>query len=199
MRLLFLFGPPASGKLTLARRIAARTGLPLFHNHLVVDTLAAVFPFGSPAFIRLREEFWLATFAEAAKEGRSLIFTFAPEPTVTATFAEQAAAAVARAGGEVDFVRLVVPEDEQERRLVEPGRAEHGKLRSLELLRQLRDDFRACDAAMPEPRLTIDTARFDADQAAEFLIDSLGLGEGRALGRAEPILPASKPDTGRGP
>lgn len=79
MRLLFLYGPIASGKLTVAQLVAERTGLALFHNHLVVDAVAAVFPFGSDAFVRLREQFWLDTFAAAAAEERSLVFTFAPE------------------------------------------------------------------------------------------------------------------------
>lgn len=39
MKLLFIYGPPASGKLTVAREPAALTGYRLFHNHLVVDAL----------------------------------------------------------------------------------------------------------------------------------------------------------------
>ena len=55
MILVFLYGPVASGKLTIARELAARTGFALFHNHLVVDAVMAVFPFGSESFVRLRE------------------------------------------------------------------------------------------------------------------------------------------------
>ena len=47
MQLIFIYGQVAAGKLTVARALAARTGLALFHNHLVVDAVAAVFPFGS--------------------------------------------------------------------------------------------------------------------------------------------------------
>jgi cytidylate kinase len=82
VRLVFLHGPVASGKLTIGRLLAERTGYALFHNHLIVDAVGAVFPFGSEAFVRLRERFWLETMAEAAAARRSLIFTFAPEPTV---------------------------------------------------------------------------------------------------------------------
>ena len=59
MQLVFLHGPAAAGKLTVARALAARTGFALFHNHLVVDAVAAVFPFGSAEFRTLRERFWL--------------------------------------------------------------------------------------------------------------------------------------------
>jgi hypothetical protein len=63
-----------------------QTGLSVFHNHLIVDAVGAVFPFGSEPFIRLRETLWLQVIKEAARTGRSLIFTFAPEPTVDPGF-----------------------------------------------------------------------------------------------------------------
>jgi hypothetical protein len=49
---------------------------------LVVDLLTTVFPFGSEPFVRLREQMWTSVFADAARAGTSLIFTFAPESTV---------------------------------------------------------------------------------------------------------------------
>ena len=58
MKLVFIYGPPAAGKLTIARKVAEKAGLALFHNHLIVDAVGAVFPFGSEHFKRLREKFW---------------------------------------------------------------------------------------------------------------------------------------------
>ena len=141
MKLIFIYGPAASGKLTIARELAALTGFALFHNHLVVDAVASVFPFGSNRFIRLREQFWLAMFREAADASRSMIFTFAPEASVSSDFPERARQQIELAGGQVDFVRLVVPQEEQERRLANPDRAQFGKLSSVDLLRQLRPQF----------------------------------------------------------
>jgi len=166
MKLVFIYGQAASGKLTIARELAERTGMALFHNHLIVDAVHAVFPFGSEAFVKLRERFWLETFSEAAKAGRSLIFTFAPEATVAPDFAKRVRALVQSAGGEVIFVALKVPEDEQERRIMAPDRAAHGKLRSIDLLRELRDQFDASMANMPKPAITIDTAMVRPDEAA---------------------------------
>ncbi|WP_204315252.1 hypothetical protein, partial [Klebsiella pneumoniae] len=64
------------------------------------------FTFGSEPFVRLREAFWLATFDEAAKAGRSMIFTFQPEATVAPDFPERARRLVTDTGGEMFFVRL---------------------------------------------------------------------------------------------
>src|SRR5215470_2116203 len=152
MKLLFLYGPAASGKLTIARELATLTGFALFHNHLVVDAVAAVFP-----FVKLREQFWLAMFHEAAEAGHSLIFTFAPEASVAPDFSDRTRQAVEAAGGEIIFVRLTLSRHEQERRIGNPDRAAFSKLRSLDLLRELRDEFMASEAAMPPAAFTIDT------------------------------------------
>lgn len=174
MQLLFLYGPVASGKLTIGRLIAERTGLSLFHNHLVVDAVAAVFPFGSEDFTRLRESFWLEMISSAASAGRSLIFTFAPEPTVAAEFPQRLSQIVTAAGGEVFPVALELDGSEQERRLVAADRAEFGKLRSVELLRELRPAMATCMSQMPVPALRIDTGSTPPSDAADIVIRAMG-------------------------
>lgn len=173
MQLLFLYGPVAAGKLTVARHLARITGHALFHNHLVVDAVSAVFPFGSPAFVRLRERFWVETFTEAAAAGRSLIFTYAPESTVTSDFLPRMISAVESAGGSVRFVRLTVSDEEQERRVANSDRAQHGKLVSLDLLRELRPMFKAAEHVMPAPLVSIDTGTTPPERAAEAIVKAL--------------------------
>lgn len=170
MHLIFIYGPPAAGKLTVARELAARTGIALFHNHLVVDAVMAVFPFGDEAFVRLREQFWMAVFEDAAKQGRSLIFTFAPEPTVAPEFPERARGLVERYGGRTTFIALAVSSEEQERRLLDQSRAAFGKMRDLPLLRSLRPQFDACLRAMPEPQLTLDVTAMTPGESAEEIL-----------------------------
>ncbi len=174
MQLVFLYGPVASGKLTIARALARLTGHALFHNHLVVDAVGAVFPFGSPAFVKLRERFWLEIFSEAAAAQRSLIFTFAPESTVTGDFVAKASAVVEAGGGKIAFVRLTISDAEQERRIANADRAQFGKLVSRDLLAELRPMFRAAEAAMPEPLISIDTERTNPESAAHMIADAIG-------------------------
>ena len=178
MKLLFLYGPAASGKLTIARELASLTGFALFHNHLVVDAVAAVFPFGSDSFVRLRERFWIEIFREAAEAGRSLIFTFCPEASVAPDFPNRAREGVEAAGGEIIFVRLTLSPDEQERRIGNSDRAEFGKLRSLDLLRELRHQFTASEAAMPPAACTIDTGATRPAAASRLIAERFHLRSG---------------------
>jgi len=172
MELVFLHGPAAAGKLTVARLLAQRTGHALFHNHLVVDAVGAVFPFGSPEFRRLRETFWLQTFEAAARQDRSLIFTFAPEATVDPGFPDAAVRAVEAAGGRVRFFALACPDEEQDRRIEAASRETFGKLRSLDMLRTLRSQG-AFDYPDLPAEFTLDTSQMSPEAVAGRIADHL--------------------------
>lgn len=165
MQLLFLYGLPASGKLTIGAEVARRSGLALFHHHLVVDALLEVFAYGSREFVALRDKFWFDTIAAAAHSGRSLVFTFCPEPSVAPDFPARVAQAVAAADGTICFVRLDVAPEEQERRLVLPSRGGR-KLRRVAVMRSVRAEFEAAIRAMPAPALAIDTTATPVAEAA---------------------------------
>jgi len=139
MKLVYIHGAPAVGKLTVARELARLTGFRLFHNHLTVDLVSSLFDFGSEPFIRLREQIWLAAFAEAARDNVSLIFSFNPERTVRERFIQNTLDVVGSAGGGVAFVELTCAEDELERRIEDASRKDFGKLASVEQYRTLKD------------------------------------------------------------
>ncbi|NCS98135.1 MAG: hypothetical protein GW762_06140, partial [Candidatus Pacebacteria bacterium] len=43
MQLIFIYGPPAAGKLTIARELANLTNFRLYHNHLAGDLVESIF------------------------------------------------------------------------------------------------------------------------------------------------------------
>jgi len=139
MKLVFLHGAPAVGKLTIARELAALSDFRLFHNHLTVDLVSSLFTFGSAPFITLREQIWLAAFGEAARNNVSLIFTFNPERTVREGFIQETIDVVEAEGGQVIFVELTCADEELERRIEDASRKEFGKLASVEQYRSLKD------------------------------------------------------------
>ena len=169
-----LHGPPAVGKLTVARAVVARTGLKLFHNHLALDAITAVFDFRSPGYLRLRELYWLEMFEAAAKEGVSLVFTFMPETSLEPGFADRMRAAVERGGGRLRLVELTAPVATIEARLNAPSRAEFAKLKSVKDLRELTA-LGWLDYPMPPSELTLDTSRLSPEEAAEAIVSALAL------------------------
>ena len=168
MKLVFLHGAPAVGKLTVARELARLTGFRLFHNHLTVDLVSSLFPFGSEPFILLREQIWLAAFAEAARNNVSLIFTFNPERTVRERFIQDTLDVVGLAGGEVVFVELTCTPEELERRMADASRTEFGKLASVEQYRSLKDAGAFHFPKLPNG-MSLDTTNQSAADTADLI------------------------------
>jgi hypothetical protein len=177
MKLLLLYGRPAVGKLTVGRAVAARTGGRLFHNHLTVNLARAMFDFGTPGFIALRERIWREVFRRALAENLPLlIFTFNPENTVPQRFVDEVFAEIAAAGGEVIPVELTASDAEIESRLGDASRRLERKLLGAEAYRELLA-ARAFDSpAIPATRLRIDTGRVSAAEAARQIAALLGRG-----------------------
>ncbi|MES2693606.1 MAG: shikimate kinase [Verrucomicrobiota bacterium] len=168
MKLLFLHGPPAVGKLTIAREVAARTGWRLFHNHLTVDLALSLYDFGTPGFIALREEVWLAGFRRALADGLpGVIFTFNPENSVPQRFIDELFAEIPARGGQLISVELTASESEIERRIDSASRREHRKLVDLALYRQLRGAGVFASPAIPRTDLSIDTEAVRPAEAAK--------------------------------
>ena len=172
MKLVFIHGAPAVGKLTVARELAELTGFRLFHNHLTVDLVSSVFAFGSEPFVALREEIWLSTFREAARHDVSLIFTFNPERTVRERFIQDTLNVVGEAGGTVTFVELTCSEDELKRRIEDVSRKEFGKLPSVEQYRSLKDSGAFHFPKLPNG-LSLDTTDRSPAESARLISEYL--------------------------
>lgn len=173
MQMIFIHGPAASGKLTIAKALQRLNGFRLFHNHLAVDAALALFEFGTPPFVRLREAIWLSAFAEAAGAGQSLIFTFHPEASVRPGFIDAAVEAIESRGGQVHFVALECPEEEIERRIANADRANFRKLTSLADYRGLRTSGTFEFPTMPDSVIKIRTDVMTSDEAARAIHEQL--------------------------
>lgn len=173
MDLIFLYGLPSVGKLTVARELEKLTGFKVFHNHLTVDLVASLFEFGSESFINLREKIWLETFSEAlTAKLNGLIFTFAPENTVSNEFPEQVRILFEKNNGNAIFIELKCENEELEKRLTDSSRQEFGKLNSLELFRQLYSQ-----GVFDTPKITadysVDTTQLSPKETATKIIEDL--------------------------
>lgn len=73
--LVLLFGPPAVGKMTVGRSVAANSSFRLFHNHMTIEPLLETFGYGTPPFNILNTEFRRRVLEEAAQHDIDLIFS----------------------------------------------------------------------------------------------------------------------------
>lgn len=142
MKLIFLYGPPASGKYTIAKALSQKTGYKLFHNHLTVDLAKGVFDYGIKPFWDLIHKIRLDVFEKAAKENISgMIFTYVyQKDSDDDYFVRQVVEKVNSNGGEVIFIQIYCEKEELLKRVKEDSRKEFQKVKTeeglLEMLNQ---------------------------------------------------------------
>ena len=167
LKLIFLYGLPATGKFTIGEELARSTGYKLFHNHLAADPLLTIFEFGSEPFVELRESFWLSVIERAALAHLpGLIFTFVPEYTVRRQFITNLIDVVVRTKTEIHTVELTCPIPEIHQRLDNPSRRPFQKLNSIELFDALHSSGALSSFPMPKPDLILDTSKLTPAESA---------------------------------
>lgn len=137
MSLVFIYGPPGVGKLSVARELARATGYKLFDNHVSIRCAESVFDFGTEPFWRIVRAIRDMVFEEAAGEGVPLVFTYVYGHPQDLSHVERLCGLFEARGGGALLVRLTCSREELERRVVRPERAASGKLASLDTLRDV--------------------------------------------------------------
>jgi hypothetical protein len=134
VKLVFIYGPPAVGKLTVATELAKLTGFKLFDNHVSIDFVKSVFEYGTRRYWKLIEKYRLSMFKEVSKHGINTIFTFVYDKATDDPFVKKTIQTISKEGGGVCFVRLFCDEEELARRVRGKGRREMGKVSTKKLL-----------------------------------------------------------------
>ena len=172
MKLIFIYGPPATGKLTVAEVLARHTGYKLFHNHLTVDLARAFFEFGTPAFGRYIDQLRFDAFEVAAREGVvGVIFTFCYALGWDDGFVQDVLDIAHKHSSEVHFVQLFCDRAELDRRVLETSRQRFKKISDVDLLRTVVSRHELFKAIPFVSSLSIDNTHVLAEEAAQQIIN----------------------------
>jgi len=175
MKLVFLHGAPATGKLTVARALLRRVPGRLFDNHAAIDLARTIFDFGAPGFWDLVHRVRYTALETAAANGVALVvatFCYA-EPDDLPQF-ERFEEILRRHDGELLPVFLHCVREEALRRVGNPDRVERRKMTSAQSLSKFLDD----NNFKPVPRancLMLDTEVRSAEAAAQDIVSHFGL------------------------
>lgn len=177
MKLVFLIGDAAVGKMTVGQELMKKTGLRLFHNHMMIEPVIEIFgSFNGHVTQQLRE----VIFREFAKsDNKGMIFTYLwafDMPSdwdyvahVTDIFKEQ--------GAEIYYVELIAPQEIRLQRNETENRLRHkASKRDLESSRArlLRDDENYRCVSLPgeipfENYMRIDNSNLGSDVVAAMI------------------------------
>ena len=188
MRLLFIFGAHAAGKMTVGQVVSRITPMKLFHNHMTIEPVIELFgTYNGAVTERLRQ----IVFEEFVKtDNYGLIFTFiwAFEEPHDTEYVRALTKLYEDAGAQVDFVELIAPQDVRlirnrtENRLKEKASkrdvalSEARMLSTEERYRCVSEPGEVCEklGIAPERYLRIDNTNLSPEDAAEMIVRHFG-------------------------
>ncbi len=177
MKVLFLFGNAAVGKMTVGQELMKITDLRLCHNHMTIEPVIEIFGrYDKNTIIRLRD----VIYEEYAKSGNyGIIFTFmwAFDSLVDWEYSDHVREIFAAQGAEFYYVELVAPREVRLARNVTENRLAHkASKRDIETSnrRLIRDDekhrFESYEGEIPyENYIKIDNTNLSPEEVARMI------------------------------
>jgi adenylate kinase family enzyme len=175
MKLIFIYGPPAAGKLTVATDLAAMTGYKLVDNHKATDFLEEVFPRSDarlhPWRSKLGRKIRIDLVTAAAEADVNLIITFAPLSAGMFDFIRDITEAVNAHDGKSCLVQLLPSQEVLEARVLSEPR-KGIKIDNVERWHELTDNNEGAFATFPDmEHLVLDNSALTPKQAAQAIIE----------------------------
>ena len=183
MKLVFLIGDAAVGKMTVGQALMKQTGLRLFHNHMMIEPVIEIFgAFNGHVTQQLRE----VIFHEFAKsDNKGMIFTYlwAFDMQSDWDYVAHVSDIFRQQGAEIYYVELIAPQEVRLQRNETANRLAHkASKRDLEASRArlLRDDANYRCVSLPgeipfKNYLRIDNSEISAETAAKMIREHFAL------------------------
>jgi len=177
MKLLFLFGDAAVGKMTVGQELAKITELRLFHNHMTIEPVLELFgSFQSKTIARLRDVFF-EDFAKTDHYGLIFTFMWAFDQQADWEYTQHVREIFEQQGAEIYYVELFAPQEIRlQRNLTENRLKNKASKRDLEQSTQriLADDNKhrcvSYEGEIPFANyIKIDNSNLSAEQVAQMI------------------------------
>ena len=182
MKLLFLFGDAAVGKMTVGQSLMKSTGLRLFHNHMTIEPVIEIFGhYDGRVTQRLREVIF-EEFAASDQYGMIFTFMWAFDQQSDWDYVAHVREIFEKHGAEIYYAELVAPLDVRLQRNVTENRLAHkASKRDIEasnarLMHYADRRFISRDGEIPiENFIRIDNSNLGADTVAKMIKEKFDL------------------------
>ncbi len=171
---VLIYGPPASGKLTVAKALASRYDLALLDNHLTFDVALRLFAFGTDEFGALNTKLREVLFCAAAEARKSSVATFVYADPDDRPYVERLHQLARLHQVEVVCVQLKPPPAVLEARVGKESRSGTEKIREIEALRGALERWELYERIGGKD-LSIDNSDVPPDEVAEIIAAHLEL------------------------
>ncbi|MBR6049775.1 MAG: AAA family ATPase [Clostridia bacterium] len=183
MKLVFLIGDAAVGKMTVGQELMKITGLRLFHNHMTIEPVIEIFgKYDGKTIFRLRDVIF-EEFAKSDNYGMIFTYMWAFDQRSNWDYVEHVKDIFAPYGTEFYYVELIAPQSVRlQRNATENRLSNKASKRDVETsnARLVRDDEKyrcvSLDGEIPfENYLRIENENISAAEAAKMIKEKFSL------------------------
>ena len=177
MKLLFMIGDTAVGKMTVGQELAKISGLRLFHNHMMIEPVLEIFGQWRPDITQRLRQVIFEEFAKTDSYGMIFTFMWAFDMRSDWDYVEWVKGIFGLPDEDVYYVELIAPQEVRLQRNITENRLKHkASKRDVEAsnARLLRDDasWRCVSrpGEIPFPNyLRLENAEIPAAEAARII------------------------------
>ena len=166
MKFILIYGPPATGKLTVAKELQNITNYKLLHNHLIVDLIEAIDVERTPDYFKLEKKLFTEVLNFAIKRHVNVISTFLYAYGVDDPFMNFLASTIKKSGGEIYFIQLTCSKEKLMERVTNPSRKKFGKIKDPTKLQWLLEKY-DLETPFVDTNYTIDNSNKSPSEVAQ--------------------------------
>ena len=183
MKLVFLIGDAAVGKMTVGQELMKQTNLRPFHNHMTIEPVIEIFGYFNGEVTRQLREVIFREFAKSDNYGMIFTYLWAFDMQSDWDYIAHVAEIFQEQGAQIYYVELVASQQIRLQRNETENRLAHkASKRDLEASRQrvLRDDANYRCESLPgelpfENYMKIDNSNLAPDVVATMIRERFGL------------------------
>lgn len=175
-KIIFIYGLPASGKLTVGKELSKIAKTPLCHNHMIFDFVFKIFPWKSKQGHILREKLYSDIAKLAVDSGSGVIFTHAHADTVkfpfggtSSDFVKKMEKASKVFGAEFCPVYLTCDDKEFIKRAVHPSRKLFSKTNTVKGMKEWLATKKANSKLPVSDSFVVDNTNLSAKKVAQMI------------------------------
>lgn len=174
MKLIFLYGPPAVGKLTIAEKLSEATGIAVFHNHHSRDLVKDIYGDDVMQHYALVDTIRFDVLEYCAQHDTDLIFTYVYGGPDDDGNVKDFTKKIESNGGTVHFVELTADPEDLVDRVDNNSRKRFKKLTDKQIMAELTEDMSRFSIPYVDS-LKINTSKVNAEEAANLVAKKLRL------------------------
>ncbi len=175
-KVVFIYGAPAVGKLTIGKELEKQTGFKLTHNHLINDLVRSVFERGTLEANLLIEKLRYQFYEDCVKMGADIIITHcyahdyvSPTGLTDPLYVKNLKKNLNKLGAEIFFVHLYASDEALLNRVSLEDRKEYKKLVDKKIMKELLKKEDWVTSPNVKNNLKVDNTKLSAKKVAQMI------------------------------